>query len=166
MLPRPATETNRFSLRPATAGDASAAARIIANALAEHALPFEPEGRDADVATFGASLADRNERRDFVAEVDGAVVGVVSIGAQGDDARLIAWVSKLFVEKRVRGRGIGRALLHAAHDAARAEGFEAVGLRTRTLFREALALYASEGYVARGDPRALEEGDVVLYRAL
>jgi GNAT superfamily N-acetyltransferase len=152
--------TSRFSLRPATPTDTAAAARIIAAALAEHALPFEPEGRDADVATFGA----KPDVRDLVAEIDGAVVGLVSVGAH--DTPGVAWLSKLFVERSARGNGIGRALLGAAHDAARAAGFRTVGLRTRTHFVQAMGLYAAEGYTAREDPRVIESGDVVMYRDL
>lgn len=152
--------TQAFSLRRATVGDAADAARIIAAALAEHALPFEPEGRDADVATFGG----KPDVRDLVAEKDGAIVGVVSIGPHDEPG--IAWLSKLFVAKSARGTGIGRALLHAAHEAAREAGFHTVGLRTRWIFTEALGLYAAEGYRPREDPRVLETGDVVMYRAL
>lgn len=152
--------TNRFSLRPATPADAAAAASIIAAALAEHSLPFEPHGRDADVATFGG----RPDVRDLVAELEGNVVGIVSVGPQ--DTPGVAWLSKLFVDKSARGNGIGRALLHAAHECARAAGFRTVGLRTRTIFVEALALYASEGYRPRDDSRVIEPGDVVMVRSL
>jgi putative acetyltransferase len=152
--------TNRFSLRPATPADAAPAARIIAAALAEHGLPFEPEGRDADVATFGA----KPDVRDLVAEIDGSIVGVVSIGPH--DTPGVAWLSKLFVEKGARGKGIGRALLRAAHESARVTGFHTVGLRTRRIFTEALALYAAEAYCAREDSRVIEQGDVVMYRSL
>jgi GNAT superfamily N-acetyltransferase len=152
--------TNRFSLRRATPADAAIAARIIAAALAEQSLPFEAEGRDADVATFGS----KPEAHDFVAEQDGKSVGVVSVCPH--DTPGVAWVSKLFVAKEARGYGIGRALLRAAHDAARAAGFHTVGLRSRTTFTEALALYAAEGYRPREDPRATEATDVVMYRSL
>lgn len=153
-----------FSLRRATVGDARDAARIIAAALAEYSLPFEPEGRDADVAAFGA----KEDAWDVIAEIDGVVVGIVSVAAQDGPGAGVAWVSKLFVAKDARGRGVGRALLRAAHEHARAAGFDGVGLRTRRIFRQALALYAAEGYERRdaGDPRVLEGGDVVLYRAL
>lgn len=148
-------------LRRATPADAPAASRIIASALAEHALPFEPQGRDADVALFGA----RADHDDFVMEKDGAVVGVVSVGPHGDPG--VAWVSKLFVAREARRGGVGRALLGAAHDAARARGYVTVGLRSRRVFREALALYAAEGYSPEPtDPALLEPGDVVLYRRL
>ena len=149
-----------FTIRGAVPRDAKAAAAIIEGALAEYGLPFEPEGRDADVGTFGA----REDARDFVAEVDGGVAGLVSMTSHEDPG--VAWISKLFVARAMRRRGIGRALLEAAHTAARAGGFHKVGLRTRTLFREALALYEASGYVARTDPLAIEAGDIVLYRPL
>lgn len=149
-----------FTIRRAWPADAAHAARIIAAALAEHSLPFEPEGRDADVAAFGG----RPDDYDAVAERGGIVTGVISMAAH--DAPGVAWISKLFVAKDARRAGIGRALLRAAQDEARARGFHTVGLRTRRIFREAVALYESEGYVARQDPRTIDVGDIVLYRAL
>jgi GNAT superfamily N-acetyltransferase len=134
---------------------------VIASALAEHGLPFEPEGRDADVRYFGA----RAHHDDFVAEIAGRIVGVASVGPHGDEG--VAWVSKVFVAKDARGRGLGRGLLRACHEAARARGYTRVGLRTRTIFREALGLYAAEGYEPREGQEALVgPGDVVLFRDL
>jgi putative acetyltransferase len=149
-----------LTLRRATPADAPEAARIIGAALAEYGLPFEPDGRDADVATFGM----QPDQDDVVAEEDGRILGVASVGAQGADG--LAWVSKVFVSKDARRRGAGRALLEAVHTAARARGYREIGLRTRVVFVEAIALYEAFGYVRRGDPRALEPGDVVYYRPL
>ena len=149
-------------MRAATERDAPRAAAIVAAALAEYGLPFEPEGRDADVATFGS----KPEHDDFVAEdpTTGRALGVVSVGPQGDEG--VAWISKVFVSKEARRRGVGRALLDAAHSAARRRGFREVGLRTRMIFREAIALYESAGYEQRSDPASLAPGDVVYYRLL
>jgi len=148
-------------LRRATPADAATAATIIAEALAEYGLPFDPQGRDADVATFGA----RAEQDDLVAmdAASGLPIGIASIGPQGEEG--VAWVSKVFVAKAARRRGAGRALLNALHDAAGARGYREIGLRTRVVFREAIALYEAHGYVRRDDPSALlESGDVVYYR--
>jgi putative acetyltransferase len=155
---RPAAEPR---LRRASATDTTAAAAIIGEALADYGLPFEPEGRDADVRLFGG----RPDHDDFVAEIDRRPVGVASVGPHGDAGS--AWISKVFVLKEARGIGIGRALLAAAHDAARARGYQRVGLRTRLVFREAIALYESEGYarVSR-DPALPQTGDVVYFRPL
>lgn len=108
----------------------------------------------------------RADHDDVIAEVDDRPVGVVSVGPHGDAG--VAWVSKVFVLAEARGRGIGRALLRAAHEAARARGYSRVGLRTRLVFREALELYECEGYkryvVVSGTET--ESGDVVLFRPL
>jgi putative acetyltransferase len=150
--------------RVATAADAARAAEIIREALAEYGLPFEPEGRDADVATFGGKA----ENDDLVIEEapGGRVIGVASVGPQGEEG--VAWVSKVFVAADARRRGAGRALMQAVHDAARARGcYRQIGLRTRVIFREAIALYEAHGYVKReADVAALEAGDVVYYRPL
>ena len=104
--------TDAIFVRRATtvdAADAADAAAIIGDALAEYGLPFEPEGRDADVATFGA----KPENDDFVAvdPATGRALGVASIGPQGTAG--VGWVSKVFVSKTARRRGVGRALLRA-----------------------------------------------------
>jgi putative acetyltransferase len=147
-----------FVLRRATPRDAARAAAIIRAALGEHALPFEPEGRDADVASFGA----RADNDDLVAEIEGEICGIVSVGPHG--APGVAWISKLFVARAHRRRGIGRALLAGAEEAARARGYRAVGLRTRTLFRDAVRLYEASGY--RLVSVAESPGEVVYCRAL
>jgi putative acetyltransferase len=164
-------------VRRATTGDAAAAATIVGDALAEYGLPFEPEGRDADVATFGA----KPENDDFVAvdSATGQALGLASIGPQG--TRGVGWVSKVFVAKSARRRGVGRALMSAVDEAARARGYREVGLRTRVVFREAIAMYEAHGYARReseseGEGGAaaaaaaaaavIASGDVVYYRAV
>lgn len=151
----------RGTLRRATSTDVAAAETIIADALRAYGLPFEPEGRDADVRAFGS----RDDHDDFAFCLGEEVVGIVSVGPHGDDG--VAWVSKVFVAAEARGRGIGRTLLRKAHDAARARGYERVGLRTRVIFREAIALYESKRYLALpSDPPRLGASDVVYFRSL
>ncbi|MDB4940517.1 MAG: hypothetical protein JWP97_51 [Labilithrix sp.] len=152
-----------LTARRATPADAALAARIIGEALAEHALPFEPEpgGRDDDVALFGA----RADHDDVVVEADGQPVGVASVGPQG--APGVAWVSKVFVARSARRQGAGRALMGWVEAAARTRGYREIGLRTRLVFREAIAMYESLGFARREQPDALrEQGDVVYHRIL
>jgi len=148
-------------LRRAIGADAADAARVIESALVDYGIRFDPDGRDADVKAFG----QRADVDDVVAEIDGALVGVGSVGPHGDEG--VAWISKVFVLRAARGRGLGRALCAALHDAARARGYREVRLRTRVVFREAIALYESLGYVATTEGEAiLERGDVVYARRL
>lgn len=149
------------ALRRATGADAGAAAHVIESALADYGIRFDPDGRDADVKTFG----EKPDVDDVVAEIDGAVVGVGSVGPHGEEG--VAWISKVFVLRSARGRGLGRGLCDALHDAARARGYREVRLRTRVVFREAIALYESLGYVRTSEgARVLESGDAVYARLL
>jgi putative acetyltransferase len=147
-----------LTLRPATSADAPRAAELIAGALAEFGLPFDAEGRDADVKSFGS----RPDHDDLVAEDDGQFVGVVSVGPHGDPG--VAWISKVFVVATARRHGIGQRLLDAAVEAARARGYREIGLRTRLVFRDAIRLYEKNGWTVNPSGKLVEPGDAVYWR--
>ena len=63
----------------------------------------------------------------FVAETAGAIVGFVEVGLRShadgcDTRRPVGYVEGWFVRNEHRGKGIGRALMHAAEDWARTQG--------------------------------------------
>lgn len=165
----PTQSAPTFCLRRATPADIAAIEGLIGDALAEHGLPFDPTGRDADVKLIGA----RSDHDDLVAtSTDGRIVGVASVGPHGTPR--IAWISKVFVARGERRRGLGRALLDAMHAAARVRGCTRVGLRTRVIFHDAIRLYVASGYTL--DPRSrgartntasnADADDLVYYRDL
>ncbi len=75
-------------------------------------------------------------------------------------AGLECYLAELYVVPGERGRGLGRALLDAALDLARARGADTIDLCTAEDDVEARALYASSGFTNReGRP----DGPVMLY---
>lgn len=73
---------------------------------------------------------------------------------------LDAYLEELYVAPGQRGRGIGRALLEAAMDAAREAGAARIDLATSEDDTAALALYQSAGFTNReGRP----DGPIMLY---
>ena len=72
--------------------------------------------------------------------------GAVRVIAPG-----IAEVKRMFVAPRVRGRGLGRALLEALERTAVELGCDVARLDSTELLAEAMALYRSAGYVEIGD---------------
>ena len=83
-----------------------------------------------------------------MAELDGKAVGSVALSPRGEG---VAWLSKLFVDASYRGRGLGRALLDRAVAEARAGGYRRIDLETRTIYREAVHLYETTGWVRGPD---------------
>jgi GNAT superfamily N-acetyltransferase len=75
-------------------------------------------------------------------------------------AGLVAYLEELYVVSSLRGKGLGRALLEAAMETARAEGAEQMELGTSEADTAALALYESAGFTNReGTP----DGPVMLF---
>ena len=108
--------------------------------FAEYDIEPDLDGLDRDLLTFG-ELPEPVDA--FVAEIDGRPVGSIMIAPTDGGS---AWLSKFFVDKGVRGRGVGRALLEHAVDAARSRGYASIGLETRAAFVEAIHLYESTGW--------------------
>jgi GNAT superfamily N-acetyltransferase len=127
-------------IRPAAPSDCDRAVAIVFESLRSFGIEPEPEGIDADVFRFGHQDENAHE---VVAEVDGAVAGVAALHPRGDNE---GWVAKVFVDASLRRRGAGRALLDEVTREARARGYSRVGLRTRTIFTQAVALYESSGW--------------------
>ena len=79
----------------------------------------------------------------LVAERDGKIVGIVhylfhrSTTLKND----ICYLQDLFTDEKVRGGGIGRALIEAVYDRARAAGSERVYWQTHETNARAMVLY-------------------------
>ena len=78
-----------------------------------------------------------------VAEEAGEVLGLVHYLYHRSTTRLhdVCYLQDLFTAARARGRGIGRALIHAVYDAARAAGCSRVYWQTQATNQPGRALY-------------------------
>lgn len=136
-------------LRPAHPDDA---ARLFAwaNDPVARAVSFRdaPIAWETHIAWLTAALADPR-RRLYVAEQDGTPVGTARLDHDADDARVA--VVSLNIAPEARGRGVGRALLEALADAARAHGF--TQLRA---FVKATNDASAKAFVATGYARVAE----------
>ncbi|MFF4183733.1 GNAT family N-acetyltransferase [Streptomyces sp. NPDC001691] len=114
-----------------------------------------------------ARLSDpRRQGVDLVVETDATAVGWVSFGPYRGEAlepgTHVAEVFALYVHPDRLGRGAGRALLGAAHQRARAEGFGSMALWVLGDNGAARRFYERAGYTADGGEQADAYGDVVL----
>ena len=88
----------------------------------------------------------------LVAEDGGEIVGYVAVGraTRLESNRHVADIRGLAVAPDHQGRGLGRALVQAALDAARERGARKVTLRVLGPNTAARALYESCGFVVEG----------------
>jgi putative acetyltransferase len=103
---------------------------------------YPPESRHGlDLGAY-----ERPEVILFVAREDGVAVGCGAFQLHGDGS---AEVKSMFVAKRARGRGVGRAILEAIEAAVRGR---ANPLRLETGIKQlaAIRLYEAAGFARRG----------------
>jgi ribosomal protein S18 acetylase RimI-like enzyme len=148
---RPVFDSSEVHVRPATAEEAQAIGAVFDAAvragwtylgkLAEKPM-FTPEDWDRLVADHTAPnvLLVATDRA-------GRVVGFSAVHPEDGEMFL------LFVDPACAGRGVGRTLLNAAHDALRTAGCTEAFLFVHEQNERALAVYASAGYRPDGSIR-------------
>ena len=85
----------------------------------------------------------------FVARVDGAIVGSLTLVMYRIATGLKAWIEDVVVDEAARGHGVGEALNFAAIEEARRRGAKAVSLTSRPSREAANRLYQRIGFSAR-----------------
>jgi putative acetyltransferase len=133
-------------LRPIRATDNPHIAKIIRDTLAEFGanhpgtVYFDPT-TDALFELFQAARSIYN-----IAELNGRIVGGGGIypteGLPDDTCELV----KMYLLPEARGTGLGKKLIDAAIEAARAEGFRKMYLETMPELKPALGIYARFGF--------------------
>jgi phosphinothricin acetyltransferase len=156
------------TVRPATAADAPAIARIYNEGIEDRVATFETRLRQpSDVARW---VGGRHPV--LVAERDGAIVG---FGATFEyrPRECYAGVAEtsLYVARAARGSGVGRALLDRLADAAREAGFWKLVSRVFPENAASLALLDRTGFrqVGRSEKHARLDGiwrDVIVVERL
>ncbi len=143
-----------LQIREATAADADVGGRML------HDFNVEFGDDDTSAEGFAARLRElipRDEALVLLADDPPAGIAVLrfrpALWAEGTDA----YLEELYVRPGLRGRGIGRALLDAACERARARGAIYIALATGTQDRVARKLYESAGFTN------LDDGEPLLY---
>jgi N-acetylglutamate synthase-like GNAT family acetyltransferase len=135
-------------LRPARTGDREAIERVVEAAYGGYVerIGRRPAPMDADYTGLIAA------RRVTVADLDGAVVGVIVL--EPTAGHLL--VENVAVDPRAQRTGLGRRLMAHAEDEARELGLSELRLYTNELMAENVAWYPRLGY--RETERRAESG--------
>jgi ribosomal protein S18 acetylase RimI-like enzyme len=140
-----------IAIRPVRAGD-HAAVSALSPRLTTGVAPWRDPAKVAQAArgwvesSLGA--AGQGGHAVLVAELDGKVVGMVSLAVRTHfTGETDAYIGELITDRAAEGRGAGRALLAAAEQWAAEHGFARVTLETGTRNDRALRLYERAGYL-------------------
>lgn len=140
--------STQFTIRTAERGDESALAALAYRSWSPvHAVTPRPESPHAG---FFRSVAPEAH---LVALSPGlGLVGYIRLVRPNELASNahVRQIQGFEVDERARGRGVGRALLDAACERARAQGARRVTLRVLGHNAPARRLYAAAGFVAEG----------------
>ncbi len=142
------TNTEEVVVRHTRPEDAAALHAIALSIVTAYNLPHDP-----DLLEYGRKR--RGVIAELVAERGGEIVGTITLALHPRD-RDAGWVSKFFVDPEHRGTGAGRALHRAMLVEAHRAGLAWLELSTLTVFREAIAMYESNGWKQRPFRRGME----------
>ena len=146
-------------LRNGTAEDARAAldSFYLTHVETDYLLTYPDEGGltlEAE-AQYLQGRTESDGEIEILAEVEGSVVGSAGIGPVGTQEKLKHRAEfGIGIERAYWGLGIGRALVVACAECARAAGYAQLELDVVADNERAIALYQSEGFVEYGrNPR-------------
>ena len=150
--PAPTELPDGLSIRPLVESDAEAVTRLVAE-FGPARTPA-PERMEAVLRAFAAHAAriQAGAGDSTVAELDGEAVGVCTLEWQHPfwTPETHAWLPDLVVTERLRGRGIGRALVADALARAHAAGMTQLSLESGRMRTAVHALYRTMGFEESG----------------
>ncbi len=111
-----------IAIREATQADAPAIAHIYNRGIADRGATFETDFRSSDDITV--KLADHERFPLLVAEAEGSVVGWAGLSSYRPRS-CYAGIAEfsIYLDRKARGRGLGRQLLTSLIDVARERGY-------------------------------------------
>ncbi len=152
--------TEAVSLRRATPADAGAIAAIrVEGWQSAYRGQLEDDlldrmSAEADEPRWRDHLsAPPPGHRGFMAEIHGRPIGFITCGPSRDEGPDIGEIYAIYVRPSFVGGGVGRALLRAATDALRADGYRTIMLWVLESNTRAHRFYEAAGWRRHGEPK-------------
>lgn len=130
-------------VRNATNADVENIKQLVFGVLREYNLEPDPNGTDSDLSDIEANYIERGGVFEVLEDEGGSLLGTVGLFPIDDKT---IELRKMYLDKRLRGRGIGKQTLERMIELARRLGFQQIYLETNNVLREAVALYKKYGF--------------------
>ncbi|HEX8368647.1 MAG TPA: GNAT family N-acetyltransferase [Pyrinomonadaceae bacterium] len=137
------SEDFEIFIRAAVNKDCAKVQNLVFGILGEYGLTIETGGTDADLADLEANYTNRGGVFEIIEDASGKLLG--TIGLYPLDAETIE-LRKMYFDRRLRGRGVGKKMLERMIETAKARGFKRIYLETASILKEAVGLYEKYGF--------------------
>lgn len=145
-----------YSFRNALPGDAAAVQEVVGTVLREYGMELDIADKDRDLAGIPASYTVGGGAFRVLVDGAGRVVGCGGLFPLGGPR---AEIRKMYLLPEARGQGLGRALLRQLVDTARGTGLHRLTLETKSVLKEAIALYQAFGFTEIAHPQTTSRCD-------
>lgn len=142
MLPAGAKKAQGLEVRLATPNDAEAISKVLFEAFGAYRSNYTPEAFEVVTPDANEILGRFAEGPQWVAEIDGQVVGTVSMTTEPEGL----YIRSMAVSPNAQGRGIGHKLLDATDEFAAGTDLERIFLYTTYFVPGAKEMYEKHGY--------------------
>jgi putative acetyltransferase len=132
-----------MELRPASNNDREGIEALVFGTLREFGLAPDPAETDADLSDIELAYRGRGGCFDVLVTDRGQIVGTIGLYPI---SKTTCELRKMYLDKAVRGQGLGRRLLDHALAKARELGFTRVILETANVLKAAVVLYERYGF--------------------
>lgn len=137
-----------MTVRRATNADRDGVRAVVHSVLQEYGLKPAPDTTDADIEDIEAFYDARGGFFEVIVDSSGEVIGTAALAPHSDG---VAELRKMYFLPRLRGKGLGRAMLRRLIEEAVAMGFKRMYLETASSMHEAISLYESVGFKPTSD---------------
>ncbi|NLF70046.1 MAG: GNAT family N-acetyltransferase [Candidatus Anammoximicrobium sp.] len=158
-----ANALSALTIRRATNADIPAIRAVLHAVRAEYGVLSETGANDPDLDDVELNYFARGGYFEIVADGAGRVWGCAGLYPLNEHR---AELCKMYLERPVRGRGLGKRLLENLLAAARRGGFREVWLETNSVLTEAITLYRKYGFEPVASEHLLPRCDVAYLRKL
>ena len=134
--------STNVNTRLAEAADAEAIAEVLKAAFGVYRENYTPEAFEAVTPKPEKILTRFAEGPQWVAEIDGNVVGTASVKTDPEGL----YLRSMAVMPDVQGKGVGHVLLQAVNEYADSSGHERIFLHTTYFVPGAGEMYAKHGF--------------------
>lgn len=136
-------EEGEISIRAATNADCKKVQNLVFKVLREYNLEPEIDGTDADLDDIETNYIKSGGWFEILEDAEGNLIGTAGILPIDKDT---VELRKMYFDKSLRGRGLGKKTLERMIQKARELKFKKIYLETASILKEAIALYEKYGF--------------------